>query len=89
MTKNMKAVCHLDRNHLIWSSSSLNVQTSRFLETVVRNSRHKPEGRMWSFIEKVLAVHLETWPKILYLSPVSISSTFQMNLTDHSKQCSL
>jgi hypothetical protein len=88
MTKNMKKVCHLDSNCLIWSSS-LYVQTSRFLETFVRNSRHKPEGMRWSFKEKVLAVCPETWPKVLYLSPVSISSTFQMNLTDHSKQCSL
>ena len=86
MTKNRKEVCHLDSNRLIWSlSASLNVQTSRFLETFVRDSRHKPEGRRRTLIEKVSAVPPETWPKVLQ----SISSTFQINLTDHSKQCSL
>jgi hypothetical protein len=74
----MKEVCHLDSNHLIWSlSSSLNVHTSRFLETVIRNSRHKAEGRRWNFVEKVLAVPPETWPKVLYLSPV-----YFLNLPD-------
>ena len=56
---NLKEVCQLDSNLLMRSvSSSNNVQTSRFLETVVRNSRHKAEGRSWSYKGKVLALSL-------------------------------
>ena len=45
-TKNLKEDCQLDRNPLIWSlSSSLNVQTARFLATIIGNSRRKPESR--------------------------------------------
>jgi len=55
--KKPKEVCQLDSNPLIQSlSSSLNVDTSRFLASVVRNSKHKPKGRRWSYKEKVLAV---------------------------------
>jgi len=54
MKKNIKEVCQSDSNPLIQAfSSSLNVQASRFLASVIRNSRHKPEGRRWSFNEKV------------------------------------
>jgi hypothetical protein len=54
MTKNMKEVCQADSNPLVQAlSSSLNVQASRFLASVIRNSRLKPEGRRWSFNEKV------------------------------------
>ena len=36
VTKNMKEVCHLDSNHLVQAlSSSLNVQTSRFLHQLL------------------------------------------------------
>jgi hypothetical protein len=46
MTKNLKEVCQLASSKLIQSlSSSLNVETSRFLFSVIRNSRHKPQGR--------------------------------------------
>jgi hypothetical protein len=56
---NLKEVCQLDSNPLIWSlSSSNNVQTSRFLGTTVRNNRHKAEGRSWSYKGKVLALSL-------------------------------
>ena len=59
MTKNTKEVCQLDSNPLIQVvSSSLNVQTSRFLALLVENSRHKPEGSRWSFRDKVLALSL-------------------------------
>ena len=45
MTKNMKEVCHLASNHLIQAvSSSLNVETSRFLSSITRNSRLKPRA---------------------------------------------
>ena len=48
-----------DSNPLIQAlSSSLNLQTSRFLASFVRNSRNKPEGRRWSFKDKVLALFL-------------------------------
>lgn len=59
MTWNMKEVCQLDSFPLIQAVSSfLNVQTSRFLASVIRNSRHKPEGRRWSFNYKVLTLTL-------------------------------
>jgi hypothetical protein len=57
MAVNLKEVCQLDSNPLIWAlSSSNNVQTSRFLGTVFRNSRHKAEGRSWSYKGRVLAL---------------------------------
>jgi len=44
-SKKLKEVCQLDSNPLIHSlSSSLNVDTSRFLASV-RNSKHEPKGR--------------------------------------------
>jgi hypothetical protein len=59
MTDHMKEVCQLDSNPLMQAlSSSLNVQTSRFLASVVTHSRPKPEGRRWNFKEKALAVSL-------------------------------
>ena len=46
MTKNMREVCQLDSNPLIQAVSfSLNVQTSRFLTSVVRNSSHEARGQ--------------------------------------------
>ena len=46
MTKKMKEVCQLDSNRLIQAlSSSLNIQTSRFLASVVGNSRHEARGQ--------------------------------------------
>ena len=55
--KKLKEVCQLDSSPLIQSlSSSLNVDTWRFLASVVRNSKHEHKGRRWSFKEKVLAV---------------------------------
>ena len=57
--KKLKEVCQLDSDPLIQSlSSSLNVDTSRFLASVVRNSKHEPKGRRWSYKEKVLAVSI-------------------------------
>jgi len=83
-----KEVCQSDSNPLIQAlSSPLNVQTSRFLASIIRNSRHKPDGRRWSFSEKVSALSLLKHG--LYPSLVTISSTFQVKLTDHSKHCSL
>jgi hypothetical protein len=52
--KKPKEVCQLDSNPLIQSlSSSFNVDTSRFLVTIFRNSKHDPKGRRWSYKEKV------------------------------------
>jgi hypothetical protein len=48
----------------------------RFLETVVRNSRHRTEGRRWSFKEKVLVVIL------LKQGPVPFSSQYFLNVAD-------
>ena len=57
--KKLKEVCQLDSNPLIQSlSSSLNVDTSRFLASVVRNSKHEPKGRRCSYKEKVLALSI-------------------------------
>jgi hypothetical protein len=57
MTKNLKEVGHLDSNPLMRSlPSSLNPDTSRFLASIVSNTRHEPKGRRWSYEEKVLAV---------------------------------
>ena len=59
MAKKPKEVCQLDSNPLIQSlSSSLNVDTSRFLASIVRNSKHEPKGRRWSYKEKVLALSI-------------------------------
>jgi len=55
--KKLKEVCQLDSDPLIQSlSSSMNVDTSRFLASVVRNSKHEPRSRRWSYKEEVLAV---------------------------------
>jgi len=52
--KKLKEVCQLDSNPLIQSlSSSLNVDTIRFLATIFRSSKHDPKGRRWSYKEKV------------------------------------
>ena len=57
--KKLKEVCQLDSNPLIQSlSSSLNEDTSTFLASIVRNSKHVPKGRRWSYKEKVLAVSI-------------------------------
>jgi hypothetical protein len=75
MTNHMKEVCKLDSNPRMQAlSSSLNVQTSRFLASVVRHSRHKPEGRRWSFKKKALAVFL--------LKHVPFSSHYFLYLPD-------
>jgi hypothetical protein len=64
--KKLKDVCQLDSNPLIQSlSSSLNVDTSRFLASIDRNSKHESKSRMWCYKEKVLAV------SILKFSPSS------------------
>ena len=50
--KKLKKGCHVDSNPLIWSLlSSLNVDTSRFLASIVRNSKHHPKGRRRSYKE--------------------------------------
>ena len=55
--KKLKEVCQLDSNPLIQSlSSSLKVDTSRFLASIVRNSKHEPKGKRWRYKEKVWAV---------------------------------
>jgi hypothetical protein len=42
MTKNMREVCQLDSNAMVQAlSSPLNVQTLRFLASVVRNSKRE------------------------------------------------
>ena len=76
--KKLKEVCQLDGNPLIQSlSSSLNEDTSKFLASIVRNSKHEPKGRRWSYKEKVLAVSiLKRSPQILQISPVPISPSF-------------
>jgi hypothetical protein len=52
--KKLKEVLQLDNNPLIQSlSSSLNADTSRFLASVIRNTKHEPQGRRWSYKEKV------------------------------------
>jgi len=57
--KKLKEVCQLDSNRLIQSlSSSLNEDTSTFLASIVRNSKHDPKGKRWSYKEKVLAVSI-------------------------------
>ena len=57
--KKLEEVCQLEIDPLIQSlSSSLNVETSRFLLSIVRNSKHELKGRRWSFKEKVLSVSI-------------------------------
>ena len=57
--KKLKEVCQLDSDPLIQSlSSSLNVDSSRFLTSIVRNNKHEPKGRRWSYKEEVLAVSI-------------------------------
>ena len=49
----------MDSNPLIQAlSSSLTVDTSRFLASTVRNSKHVPKVRRWNYKEKVLAVSI-------------------------------
>jgi ribosomal protein L7/L12 len=57
ITEKLKEVCKLDANSLVQSlSSSLNVETSRYLAAFARNSR--PEGRRWRHEKKVFAVSI-------------------------------
>jgi hypothetical protein len=59
MTKNVKEVCQLDSNPLMWSlASSLNPDSSRFLASVVSDTSHEPKGKKWHYEEKVLAVSI-------------------------------
>jgi len=59
-TMKLKEVCQLESNPLIQSlSSSLNVGTSRFLLSIVRNNKYEPKGRRWSCKEKVLAISIQ------------------------------
>ena len=45
--KKLKEFCQLDSNPLIQTLlSSLNIDTSRFLASVVRKSKHVPKGRV-------------------------------------------
>ena len=66
MTKNLKEVCQLDNYPLIQTlSPSLNVLSSRFMATAVRNSRHKLTGGMWCFKGKAWALSiLKCGPKL-------------------------
>ena len=49
----------MDSDPLIQSlSSSLNVDSSRFLTSIVRNNKHEPKGRRWSYKEEVLTVSI-------------------------------
>jgi hypothetical protein len=59
MTKNLKEVCHLASNRLIKSlSSSLNVHTSRFLSSIIRNRRRKLKDQRWGCDENLLALSI-------------------------------
>jgi len=52
-TKNLKEVCQLDNNPLVLTlSSSLNILSSRFLATAVRDIWHKPMDGRWSYKEE-------------------------------------
>jgi hypothetical protein len=59
----MREVYQLDSNPLIQAlSSSLNVQTSRFLASVVRNSSHEGRGQELQLQrQSVGSVPPETW----------------------------
>jgi hypothetical protein len=57
--KKLKEVRQLDSNPMIETlPSSLNVDTYRFLASIVRNSKHEPRGRSWSYKEKVLVASI-------------------------------
>jgi len=81
--KKLKEGCQLDSNPLIQSSlSSLNVDTSIFLASIVRNSKHEPKGRRWSYKEKVwagsiLKHSLRSYAFLQSLFPVPSSRTLQ------------
>ena len=80
--KNLK-VCQLDSNPLIQSlSSALNMDSLRFLASIVRNSNHEPKGRRWSYKEKVLAVSIlkcspRSYTFLWSLFPVTSRRTLQ------------
>ena len=59
----MREVCQLDSNPLIQAlSSSLNVQTSRFLPSIVVNSSHEARGQQVQLQRQgVGCVPPETW----------------------------
>jgi hypothetical protein len=62
MAKNMREVCQL--TVILWYrlSSSLNVQTSRFLASVVRDSSHEARGQEVQLQrQSVGSVPPETW----------------------------
>ena len=87
----MREVCQLDSSPLIQAvSSSLNVQTSRFLTSVVRNSSHEARGQAVQLQRQIVgSVPPDTLLYILHISPFTISPTFQLNLTVLSKHFAL
>jgi hypothetical protein len=88
MRKNLKEVSHLDSNFLMHSPScSLNVETSRLLATVVRNTSHKPEDMRWSFKEEAMALSILKCGLVPVPSSGYYSPTFMTYLTEHSKHC--
>ena len=54
----LKEVCQLDSNFLILSFS-FNVDTTRSLASIARNSKYEPKGRRWSNKENVLVVSIQ------------------------------
>ena len=85
MRMNLKEVCQLDSSSLIHSlSCSLNVDTSRFLATLIIRQEVELQKRA------DVSVHPEMWPyACTFLRSLIIFPTYVTNLTDHSKHCLL
>jgi hypothetical protein len=57
--KKLKVLCGVDSDPLMENlSSCINVEATRILAAIFRNSQHRPKGRRWNFDEKVLALSL-------------------------------
>jgi hypothetical protein len=69
-------------------SNSLNADAFRLLAAIIRNSRHKPKGRRWSFKEKILALSLlkrspKSYILLQTLFPLPSGRTLQSLLNTH------
>jgi hypothetical protein len=50
-------MCAVDSDPLMQEiSNSLNAEAVRLLAAIIRNTRHKPRGRRWTFEDKRLAL---------------------------------
>jgi hypothetical protein len=62
--RKMKYLCDMDSDPLMQDfSNSLNAEAVRLLAAVIRNSKHKPQGRRWNFKDNFAQSLLQCSPK--------------------------